>query len=122
MKISIRFLFATVIVIVPMMALGLSGCSDITNESKAKTPPKEEQVQGPLASGKVINAMRGGGYTYIKIENHGEQFWIASSVINVQRNDIVAWENGSVMTNFTSYALNRKFDEIHFVRSITILR
>lgn len=120
MKTSIRFLFVTVIILV--IAIGLNGCSDITSESKHKSPPKEEQVQGPLASGKVVNAMRGGGYTYIQVENHGEQFWIASSVINVQRNDIVAWENGSMMTNFTSYALNKKFEEIHFVRSITILR
>ncbi|WP_455223067.1 hypothetical protein [Kaarinaea lacus] len=121
MKTSTRFLFVTVMVI-PIMAISLNGCSDITSESKPKAPPKEDQVQGPLDSGKVVNAMRGGGYTYIQVENHGEQFWIASSVINVQRNDIVAWENGSVMTNFTSYALNRKFEEIHFVRSITILR
>lgn len=115
MKISIRLF-------VVILSISLFGCSDITAESKSKTPPKEEQVQGPLASGQVVNALRGGGYTYIEVQNNGERFWIASSVINVKRNDIVAWENGSVMTNFTSFALNRKFEEIHFVRTITILR
>ncbi|WP_455365734.1 hypothetical protein [Kaarinaea lacus] len=114
MKISIR--------LVVILSISLFGCSDFTNESKSKTPSREEQVQGPLASGQVVNALRGGGYTYIEVENNGERFWIASSVINVKRNDIVAWENGSVMTNFTSFALNRKFEEIHFVRTITILR
>jgi hypothetical protein len=115
MKASIRLLGM-------VMVVSLYGCSDFTNESKSKEPPREEQVQAPLASGKVINSLRGGGYTYIQVENNGEQFWIASSFINVKRNDIVAWENGSVMTNFTSYALNRKFEEIHFVKTITILR
>ena len=119
MKTSIRLFIMLVVIVVMGISLG---CSDFTNESKSKTLPRDEQVQGPLASGQVVNALRGGGYTYMEVENNGERFWIASSVINVRRNDIVAWENGSVMSDFTSYALNRKFEEIHFVRSITILR
>ncbi|WP_455202413.1 hypothetical protein [Kaarinaea lacus] len=104
------------------MALILFGCSDFFSESKSIDPPKSEKVQGPPTTGKVVNALRGGGYTYMKLENSGEQFWVASSVINVKRNDIVAWEGGSVMTNFTSFALNRRFEEIHFVNSIKIIR
>ncbi|WP_455208545.1 hypothetical protein [Kaarinaea lacus] len=104
------------------IAISLCGCSDFSSESKSKDPPRNEQVQGPPTSGKVINAMNGGGYTYMHLESNGKQFWIASSVINVKRNNIVSWEGGSVMTDFTSYALNRKFEEIHFVKSISIVR
>ena len=104
------------------MVFILFGCSDFFSESKPKDPPKSEKVQGPPSSGKVINALRGGGYTYMHLENDGEEFWVASSVINVKRNDIVAWEGGSIMTNFTSFALNRRFEEIHFVNSIKIVR
>lgn len=104
------------------MAFILFGCSDFLSESKPKEPPKSEKVQGPPTTGKVINALRGGGYTYMKLENGGDQFWVASSVINVKRNDVVAWEGGAVMTNFTSFALNRRFKEIHFVNSIKIIR
>jgi hypothetical protein len=108
--------------LVLVIVISLCGCSDFSNESKSKQPPKNEQVQGPPTTGKVINAMHGGGYTYMQLEASGRQFWIASSVVNVKRNDIVSWEGGSVMTNFTSYALNRKFDEIHFVNAVTIVR
>ena len=104
------------------MVFILFGCSDFFSESKPKDPPKSEKVQGPPTTGKVINALRGGGYTYMRLENNGEQFWVASSVINVKRNDTVAWEGGAVMSNFTSFALNRRFDEIHFVNSIKIIR
>ena len=100
----------------------LLGCSDFFSESKSKTQPESETTQGPPTKGKVINAMRGGGYTYMELENKGEKFWVASSVINVKRNDVVSWEGGSVMTNFRSYALNKNFDEIRFVTSIEIIR
>jgi hypothetical protein len=108
------------IVVLTIFLFTLQGCSDFFNDSKNQD--KSETNQGPPVSGKVLNAMRGGGYTYIELENNGKIFWIASSVINVKRNDEVTWEGGSVMTNFTSYALNRKFDEVHFVKSIKIVR
>ena len=104
------------------LVFNLGACSDFFSESKPKDPPESEKVQGPPTSGRVLNAMRGGGYTYMQLENSGEQFWVASSVINVKRNDTVVWEGGSVMTNFTSFALNRRFEEIHFVNSIKIIR
>ena len=102
--------------------LTLTGCSDFFNDSKSRHQNESETTQGPPLSGKVLNALRGGGYTYMQLENDGKKFWVASSVINVQRNDEVAWEGGTVMTDFTSYALNRKFEEIHFVKSIKIVR
>jgi len=100
----------------------LIGCSDYLNESNSKQQDKSATTQGPPVSGKVLNALRGGGYTYLELENNGKIFWVASSVINVKRNDEVTWEGGTVMTNFTSYALNKKFDEVQFVKSIKIVR
>ena len=99
-----------------------TGCSDFFSESKSKTQPASETKQGPPNQGTVLNALRGGGYTYMKLENNGETFWVASSVINVKRNDVVSWEGGSVMTDFQSYALNKRFEEIRFVTSIEIIR
>lgn len=99
-----------------------SGCTDFFNESKSKNQPRSETIQGPPLTGKVVNAMRGGGYTYMHLENDGEKFWVASSVINVKRNDVVRWEDATVMNNFTSYALNKRFDEIQFVQAIKIVR
>ena len=99
-----------------------NGCTDFFSESKSKNRPRSETIQGPPLEGKVVNAIRGGGYTYMHLENDGQKFWVASSVINVKRNDMVRWEGGTVMTNFTSYALNKQFDEIHFIKAVKIIR
>lgn len=105
-----------------LFGIVVSGCTDFFSESKSKDQPRSETIQGPPVSGKVVNAMRGGGYTYMHLENDGKQFWVASSVINVKRNDMVRWEGATVMTDFTSYALNKKFDEIQFVQAVKIVR
>ena len=105
-----------------LFVISINGCTDFFSESKSKGQARSDTIQGPPLSGKVINAIRGGGYTYMHLENDGQDFWVASSVINVKRNDTVRWEGGTVMTNFTSYALNKKFDEIHFVNSVKIVR
>lgn len=108
--------------VILLFVISTNGCTDFFSESKSKGQPRSETIQGPPLSGKVLNAIRGGGYTYMHLENDGQEFWVASSVINVKRNDTVRWEGGTVMTNFTSYALNKKFDEIHFVNSVRIVR
>lgn len=111
--------FALAIVISILL---FAGCSDFFNESNSKENPESETVQGPPLSGKVVNAIHGGGYTYLHLENGGRKFWVASSVINVKRDDTVLLEGGTVMTNFTSYALNKQFDEIHFAKAVKIVR
>ena len=98
----------------------VSSCSDYVGESPPKEPPQSEMIQGPPTQGKVLNAMRGGGYTYMELQGGGKKFWIASSVINVRRNDIVSWKGASVMSNFRSASLSKNFDEIYFVNSIQI--
>jgi len=115
-----KFVKSPVTWVVFVVFLSLHGCTDYFSESKSKDQPRSETIQGPPLSGKVVNAMRGGGYTYMHLEKDGRQFWVASSVINVKRNDLVRWEGGTVMTNFTSYALNKQFDEIHFVRDVKV--
>ncbi len=110
-----------VALVIFLIIVSVTGCTDFFSESKSKNQPRSETIQGPPLSGKVLNAIRGGGYTYMHLENDGQEFWVASSVINVKRNDRVRWEGGTVMTNFTSYALNKRFDEIHFVNAVKIV-
>jgi hypothetical protein len=122
MKATMKSMKSPVVLVISFFILSVVGCTDFFSESKSKDKPRSETIQGPPLSGKVLNAIRGGGYTYLHLENDGEQFWVASSVINVKRNDMVRWEGGTVMTNFTSYALNKRFDEIHFVNAVKIVR
>lgn len=80
------------------------------------TPPANNLPTG----GKVIKAMHAGGYTYMQVENDGKEFWIASTMLNVKRNDRVTWADAAVMKDFKSTTLRRTFDEILFVSSAQI--
>jgi len=65
--------------------------------------------------------MHAGGYTYMEVENKGKQFWVAAPMMNVKRNDHIAWSDGAVMKNFTSSSLRRTFDEIIFVSAAKVM-
>ena len=85
--------------------------------SGQKTPMKADSLP---SKGKVIKAMHAGGYTYMEMENAGQQFWVAATMMNVKRNDHVSWRDAAVMKNFKSSSLHRTFDEILFVSSATV--
>ena len=121
MKATMKAIKSPIVLVIFLFVFSVTGCTDFFSESKSKDQPRSETIQGPPLSGTVLNAIRGGGYTYLHLENDGEKFWVASSIINVKRNDMVRWEGGTVMTNFTSYALNKRFDEIHFVNAVKIV-
>ena len=74
---------------------------------------KPEEPPGPL-SGKVVQTMDSGGYTYLLIESRGERRWVAINAAPVKVGDQVTVKPGATMVNFTSKALNRTFDRIVF--------
>jgi len=82
----------------------------------AKTPSvkteKEDPNVGP--SGKVVETMDAGGYTYVCLEKNGKKTWVAVSQMKVVVGSKMAFEPGSVMENFTSKSLGRTFDTIIF--------
>jgi starvation-inducible outer membrane lipoprotein len=117
------------LVILTCIALGLAGCSDSKDESKnAKSQTQEPapstaqatSPSGPPTNGKVVKAMHAGGYTYMQVESQGKQFWVASTMMNVKRNDHVAWSGAAVMKNFNSPTLHRTFEEILFVSTAKV--
>ena len=75
----------------------------------AKPAPKEV----PL-SGKVLETMDGGGYTYILLKNGNEKIWVAAPLMKVTVGQELALMPGFEMKNFTSKGLNRKFDKVVF--------
>jgi hypothetical protein len=70
-------------------------------------------AQGGL-SGKVIETMNSGGYTYVQIENNGQKTWVAIPQADVKVGQKVTFQPGMLMKNFKSKSLNRVFDEIYF--------
>jgi len=111
----------------------LSACSkDKSEQTQAAAPATAtsapnnatatpQSLQGNIPkSGKVVKAMHAGGYTYMEMESSGHVFWIAANMMNVNRNDQVAWSDAALMKNFKSPSLRRTFDEILFVSNARV--
>ncbi len=92
-----------------------------TGETAAK-PAGHEAMPGQAGaegmpgnlSGKVVETMDSGGYSYICIEKNGKKTWAAVPVTKVAVGDEIELQPGMPMPNFKSKALNRTFENIIF--------
>lgn len=87
---------------------------------KTNPPAPSNKIPSPSAgaavtlSGKVVETMNGGGYTYISLEKNGKKTWVAVPEIKVTVGQEIALQPGQEMRNFASKSLNRTFDSIIF--------
>ena len=65
-------------------------------------------------SGKVVQTMDSGGYTYAQIENKGVKTWVAVPKTKVVKGQNISFAPGMEMQNFESKTLKRTFDKIIF--------
>ena len=65
-------------------------------------------------SGKVIETMDGGGYTYALVDKDGAKTWVAMGKTRLAVGNEITCRPGMVMNNFRSTALNRSFKSIVF--------
>jgi len=70
---------------------------------------------GGLQGGTIKELFVGGGYTYVKVERNGAEFWAAGPQTQLQQGQLIGWSQGTIMRNFNSKSLNRTFDEIYFI-------
>ncbi|MEW6115597.1 MAG: hypothetical protein AB1553_01695 [Nitrospirota bacterium] len=69
----------------------------------------------PSLSGKVVETMDSGGYTYCLIKDKsGQKTWVAVPQMKVKKGQDISFQAGLEMTNFTSKTLNRTFEKIYF--------
>lgn len=89
-----------------------------TGSAATKSPsPKDTKAQAQpdgAISGKVLQTMNSGGYTYVEIENKGQKLWVAITETKIKKGETVSFKPGVVMENFESKTLKRKFDRIIF--------
>lgn len=69
---------------------------------------------GDALTGKVIETMDSGGYTYVQIENNGKKIWVAIPKTKVKKGQNISVSPGAEMQNFESKTLKRKFASIIF--------
>ena len=72
-----------------------------------------ETAAAPI-TGKVVETMDAGGYSYVCLENDGKKTWIAAPAMKVVLGEQLSFLPGSEMPNFTSKSLNRSFEKIIF--------
>lgn len=132
-KISIALSVATLLIV---------GCSDKPKEQEKSTPTETtkaavepQSIYGASAQkqetpsdnelkldaphvAKVLETVNGGGYTYAKVEEEGNIYWIAGPQTEVAVGSKISFLEQMVMNDFASKALNKTFDTLVFVSAI----
>jgi len=65
-------------------------------------------------TGKVLETMDSGGYTYMQVDTGDSKPWVAIPQSQIKVGQEVTYQPGMVMNNFASKTLNRTFDSIVF--------
>lgn len=70
-------------------------------------------------SGKVLQTMNSGGYTYVNIQKKdGDKIWVAIPESSAKVGSQMSFRGGMEMVNFKSKSLKRKFDKIIFADGV----
>ncbi|HMK50093.1 MAG TPA: hypothetical protein VK435_08570 [Thermodesulfovibrionales bacterium] len=87
--------------------------SAVEKSASAGEPAEKKQAVSSL-TGKVVETMDSGRYTYLLLENKDKKVWVAVYKMKVAVGEKVSLKPGIEMVNFESKTLNRKFDKIIF--------
>lgn len=101
-----------------------------TLETSTNTqPPLQPQVQSPhpqssnavaeAHSVEVQEVIHGNSYTYLNVKEGGASFWLALGKCEMEVGETFSYGRGLEMKDFTSKELERTFDTIYFVSSIS---
>jgi len=102
-----------------ILAAGCNKEQAPTAEQKPAAQPAAPAAQGGK-SGKVVETMNAGGYTYVQVDTGSEKLWAAAPEFKVKVGDEVAVPQGMPMANYESKSLKRTFDVVYFVDSIMV--
>jgi hypothetical protein len=78
------------------------------------------QPASAAVTGKVVETMDAGPYTYVLVDAGGKQTWAAGPKTTVAVGDTVSLPAGNLMKNFKSTTLGRTFELIYFVPAIQV--
>jgi hypothetical protein len=81
--------------------------------------PAPAAAGGPLGTGKVLETMDSGGYTYVKVQIGDQAVWAAGPMTKLAVGDTVTLPEGMPMRDFYSRTLDQTFDTVYFVQGIS---
>ena len=109
-----------------MMMIGLAGCEKAAETrtvgnaqtgQQGETQPATAAASSAEFTGKVVETMDAGGYTYVHLDNGSEQLWAAGPVTPIEVGQELHVAKSMPMKDFHSKALEKDFDVIYFVGS-----
>jgi len=113
--------------LIPAAALlAAVGCQNTTSRNAdGGMTAKTDSSQAPATmtsgkAGKVLETMSTAGYTYVRVDTGRETFWAAAPEFDVEVGDKVSVPEGMPMQNYHSQTLNRDFNVVYFVPSVTV--
>lgn len=94
------------------LTIGCMGLLLAVNTSLASD--KATLISDGIHKATVLETKNAGGYTYMKVEEKGEQYWAAVTSINVKVGDKITLKESTWMNNFKSKTLDKTFEKIMF--------
>lgn len=108
-KTIINFLLISTIAI--MTACGEKEQPQVNNQTQMTDQSMSPSVHNVL----VEEKLDAGNYTYLKVNENGNSYWIAVNKMDINPNEYVIFSKSMEMKNFKSEVLNRTFDSVLFV-------
>ena len=100
-----------------LMAVSLVSCKNQSTESKAPAQNQTSAVQQEIPSslkGKVVQALSGGGFSYILVDTGNGQKWVTVPEVDVTVGEDVDFNmvDSQMLSKFYSKTLDRTFDTL----------
>jgi hypothetical protein len=98
------------------------GKTQVAEEMPAGVFPAAERAAEKRSgtSGKVVETMNSGGYTYVRVDAGEKELWAAAPQFNVKVGDPVVVPQGMPMVNYYSKTLDRTFELVYFVAFVAV--
>ena len=100
-----------------MVALVSANCKD-QPAAPASAAPAVSATGSKTFTGKVVETMDAGTYTYVLVDTSKEKLWAAGPKIPMKVGDAVTVTDGMPMPKYHSKTLNRDFDVVYFTGSL----
>ncbi len=84
------------------------------------SPAKSLSPTALAQKAKVIEVINVPQYTYLEVSQNNQSRWIAGPSVDVKKDDVIAFNDGAMMTDFYSKTLDRTFPSIAFVNQVVL--
>jgi hypothetical protein len=121
-----RFLQNSATILVPLLFAGCSSEAARAGGRAAQEQAEPEQAGEPASdpsgaqSGTVLEAVGASSYTYLRVDTHPGEAWLAAPALSVEVGDEVTWQPGMPMSDWHSDTLDRTWDVVYLVSEIQV--